>query len=119
MNPSTLDLETLEGLITTAKTKLEQGKALKAISDEGKSLGVPILLTAKDISPFLGISTSVLANRRDDGDGPRFIKLGKATFYEPYDVFDWVASRKYQSTAEAKVNQKRKKATISKPLVSQ
>ena len=41
--------------------------------------------------------------RRRDGTGPKFIKVGRAVLYRRSAIEDWLESREFESTAEAKM----------------
>lgn len=51
---------------------------------------------------YLGVSTSYLAKRRVEGDGPAFSKFGKAVAYSQEALDGWAASRARNSTSEDK-----------------
>ena len=57
-------------------------------------------LTASEAAKHLACSTSYLAKGRVTGDGPRFIKLGKAVRYRVVDLNKWAAARAHKATAE-------------------
>lgn len=59
-------------------------------------------LTAQDAAAYCGISYKTLAIQRSQGNGPKFVKLGKAVFYRKDDLDDWMASCRVASTAEYK-----------------
>lgn len=50
----------------------------------------------------LGVSVSFLEKRRLDGDGPEFLKFGKAVAYSQEALDRWAASRARHSTSEDK-----------------
>ncbi len=56
-------------------------------------------------SAYLGLTPKTLAMKRCHGNGPPFIKLGKAVFYRRDDLDSWIASRRVTSTAQARVKQ--------------
>ncbi len=47
-----------------------------------------------------GIAQKTLENMRSRGDGPPFLKLGRLVRYDPRDIEDWKAARRFQSTGE-------------------
>jgi predicted DNA-binding transcriptional regulator AlpA len=63
------------------------------------ALGAERLLTAKDAASLLRLSTSYLAKARMRGDGPAYLKLGRAIRYRDSDLLDWVKSRSRVSTS--------------------
>jgi len=48
----------------------------------------------------LGLSKSTLEKKRVYGDGPPFLKLGKAVRYRVQDLDAWLAARLISSTSE-------------------
>lgn len=47
------------------------------------------LWTARDVADYLKVSTNTLQNWRCAGQGPMFLKLGKAVRYRYADVIAW------------------------------
>ena len=47
-----------------------------------------------------GLSSSTLRKLRLTGQGPRFMKLGRAVRYRPSDLEAWLDGRSVQSTSE-------------------
>ena len=60
----------------------------------------PLLDTAA-AAPLLGATVGTLENWRVAGTGPKFIKCGRKVLYDPDDIAEWRASRRFQSTSEA------------------
>ncbi len=58
------------------------------------------LLTPKDVARFLHVSLSWLAKARMRGDGPPFIKIGRAIRYAEIAMLQWMKSRQRLSTSE-------------------
>jgi predicted DNA-binding transcriptional regulator AlpA len=58
------------------------------------------LLTPKEAAHFLRVSDSWLAKARMHGDGPPFVKLGRAVRYRETDLVRWLRSRARLSTSE-------------------
>lgn len=58
------------------------------------------LLTPKEAARLLKVSTSFLAKARMRGDGPPFIKVGRAVRYSEAALIQWMKSRNRQSTSE-------------------
>jgi predicted DNA-binding transcriptional regulator AlpA len=61
---------------------------------------VPILLTANEAASRLKVSLSWLAKARMRGDGPPFIKIGRAIRYAEATLLQWMKSRQRLSTSE-------------------
>jgi len=59
------------------------------------------LLTAPQTAAFLGVSLSWLAKARVTGEGPRFVKIGRAVRYVDSAVRDYIRARTRGSTSEA------------------
>ncbi|MFL0418411.1 helix-turn-helix transcriptional regulator [Sphingomonas sp. 179-A 4D3 NHS] len=49
---------------------------------------------------MLGLSPATLRNMRVKGDGPPFVKMGRAVRYREEDLRDWVAARVVGSTSQ-------------------
>lgn len=64
------------------------------------------LNTPEEITRVLRIPTNTLNYWRAEGKGPRFIKIGRSIYYSRDDVFDYLQSQVFGSTAEAKQAQK-------------
>ena len=58
------------------------------------------LLTPKDAANLLRLSESWLAKSRMRGDGPPYVKLGRAIRYREGAVLQWLRSRQRLSTSE-------------------
>jgi predicted DNA-binding transcriptional regulator AlpA len=58
------------------------------------------LLMAVETARLLKVSLSWLAKARLRGDGPRFVKIGRAGRYRDGDVRDYVRARTRTSTSE-------------------
>jgi predicted DNA-binding transcriptional regulator AlpA len=59
-----------------------------------------VLLTPKEAALFLKMSESWLAKARMRGDGPPFIKIGRAIRYSEAAVQQWLKSHQHLSTSE-------------------
>lgn len=70
-------------------------------------LKVDRVLRPDETARRLNNSTSTLAKWRMTGDGPRFVKVGRAVRYRQSDIEDWLASRTVSSTAESGLLQRR------------
>ena len=58
------------------------------------------LLTASEAAIFLRLSTSTLAKARMRGDGPPYVKIGRAIRYGEGALLQYVKSRVRLSTSE-------------------
>lgn len=50
---------------------------------------------------YVGLAPKTLAMRRCDGTGPKFVKIGRISYYRE-DLDEWLRSRRVSSTAELK-----------------
>ena len=57
-------------------------------------------LRAPDAARFLGLAESTLAKMRLRGDGPMYVKCGRAVIYRECDLDAWLASLKRKSTSQ-------------------
>ncbi len=53
---------------------------------------LPILLTSEQLSDWLGENPVTERKRRQTGDGPRFIRIGRKIRYRIEDVQEWLDS---------------------------
>jgi len=60
-----------------------------------------LLLTPKETATRLRVSTSWLAKARMRGDGPPYIKMGRAIRYNEATIVQWMKVRQRLSTSEA------------------
>jgi len=60
-----------------------------------------LLFTPKETATRLRLSTSWLAKARMRGDGPPYIKMGRAIRYNEAAILQWMKSRQRLSTSEA------------------
>ena len=58
------------------------------------------LLTPKEAAHLLRVSLSWLAKARMRGDGPPYIKIGRAVRYTEAALLQWMKSRQRLSTSE-------------------
>ena len=58
------------------------------------------LLTPKETAKFLRVSELWLAKARMRGDGPPYVKLGRAIRYREGALLQWLRSRQRLSTSE-------------------
>jgi excisionase family DNA binding protein len=59
------------------------------------------LLTTAEAAERLKLAEITMRKLRLKGDGPSFVKLGRAVRYRPVDLDAWVAARLITSTSEA------------------
>jgi predicted DNA-binding transcriptional regulator AlpA len=52
------------------------------------------LLRTPDAARYLGLSTSLLEKLRQRGEGPTYVKIGRAIVYDPCDLDDWIDRNK-------------------------
>lgn len=60
-------------------------------------------LRTQDAADYLGLSKSTLEKYRLSGDGPQYVKMGKAIAYKTEDLDAWVDARKRNSTSESTI----------------
>ncbi|MGE0677782.1 helix-turn-helix transcriptional regulator [Pseudolabrys sp.] len=47
--------------------------------------------TEDEVALAIGVTPSTLTVWRSKGEGPAYVKLGKAVFYRPSDVQEWIS----------------------------
>lgn len=57
-------------------------------------------LTEREVSDLLGLSVATLRAWRHRGQGPRFLRLGRAVRYLPADLEDFVSASAVNATVE-------------------
>ncbi len=57
-------------------------------------------LRVPEAATYVGLSVSTLNKMRCRGDGPVFVKLGRAVVYRIDELDRWLASRSVRSTSE-------------------
>jgi predicted DNA-binding transcriptional regulator AlpA len=65
-----------------------------------KAISGSVVLTPKEVARRLKVSLSWLAKARMRGDGPPFIKLGKAIRYPEAGLIQWMKGRQRLSTSK-------------------
>lgn len=65
------------------------------------ALGIEMLLTEEQLAERWGIASKTLANKRCNGEGPPYIKLGRLVRYDVAQIDAWLAARVRHSTSEA------------------
>lgn len=63
-----------------------------------KSVATEPLLTPEQAAKILNVSTSYLAKSRVDGDGPQFVKIGRAVRYPESSLRNFIKARTRTST---------------------
>lgn len=72
-----------------------------SIRSEGdQRANAPLILTPEETASRLKVSLSWLAKARMRGDGPAFIKIGRAIRYSEIALLQWMKSRQRLSTSE-------------------
>jgi len=61
----------------------------------------PKYQTTRDTAALLGVTERWLQKLRMSGDGPEFVKFGRAVRYDADAVRAWAASRARKSTSQA------------------
>lgn len=59
------------------------------------------ILDTRDAADFLGLSPHTLERWRWSGNGPRFLKMGKAVRYRRADLENYIERAARQNTSEA------------------
>ena len=62
------------------------------------------LIRAEELPGYIGIAQQTLARWRSEGQGPKFIKVGRRVAYRAGDVRAWLHDRTYAHTAQATVS---------------
>ena len=62
-------------------------------------MGTPELWNDTELSEFLRISRRTLQAWRQEGKGPKWLKLGRHVRYRPSDVSAWLEEREGKLTA--------------------
>jgi len=57
-------------------------------------------LTVRRAATYIGLSVSTLNKLRCAGNGPVFLKLGRAVRYDPRDLDEWLAAHRIRNTSE-------------------
>jgi predicted DNA-binding transcriptional regulator AlpA len=72
----------------------------QVFSKPGSHAPAAILLTAGETAERLKVSLSWLAKARMRGDGPPFIKVGRAIRYSEAALLQWMRAHQHLSTSE-------------------
>ncbi len=64
-----------------------------------KTMDANRLLNQVEVAEFLGLSEAWLERARWAGDGPRYIKFGRAVRYKSSDIEKYLAKRERSSTS--------------------
>ncbi|MGA7452410.1 MAG: helix-turn-helix domain-containing protein [Rhodoplanes sp.] len=70
------------------------------MSHATSKIGIERLLTPKEAAELLRVSFSWLAKARMRGDGPAYLKVGRAIRYTDAALSQWMKSRQRLSTSE-------------------
>jgi predicted DNA-binding transcriptional regulator AlpA len=75
-------------------------------SDNYKEVGIMNAIqtnawTEREVAGLLGLSVATLRAWRHRGEGPRFLRLGRAVRYLPADVEDFVRASAVDANAES------------------
>lgn len=70
------------------------------LPDQVSPLTVMPLLTPREAARVLTVSESWLAKARMRGDGPPFVKVGRAVRYAQAALLHWLKSQQHLSTSE-------------------
>jgi predicted DNA-binding transcriptional regulator AlpA len=73
-------------------------KSMDNIKPFGNSSAMEPLLDPKEAATVLKVSTSWLAKARVQGDGPEFVKIGRAVRYPESSLHKFIAQRTRTST---------------------
>ena len=60
------------------------------------------MLDTTEAARYTGLKKSTLDQWRSRGEGPKFVKLGRAVRYRRADLDEWIDSRVQQSTKREK-----------------
>ena len=66
---------------------------MKAQDDKPSTAGLPRLLSAEDVSEYLGIPVTTLCRWRHLGTGPTAVRVGRHLRYEAAAVRKWLRDR--------------------------
>jgi predicted DNA-binding transcriptional regulator AlpA len=118
MKLENIELDSLKAIAEKAQKAHQYLKILQEIAEDGKKNKTPILLQDSEVAALLQISEGHLNVLRNRGTGPVYIKIGGSVCYDIADVFDYIYTNKFRSTAEYKAVQKAKKEERKLKLVS-
>lgn len=76
------------------------------------------LLTPAEAASWLGMSKSWLAKSRLNGEGPPYLKIGRAVRYRHDDLELWLSERHRRSTSAQEPSQKARKSASGKQVAS-
>lgn len=65
-----------------------------------RATSIDPLLTPREAARILNVSESWLAKARMRGDGPTYVKVGRAVRYTQAALLQWMKSRQHLSTSE-------------------
>lgn len=61
------------------------------------------VLSEVEAAPYVGLAIPTLQQMRVKGNGPAFLKLGRAVRYRQSDLDEWLEKRVVRSTSDAAV----------------
>ncbi len=91
--PQSTDISCLSSRYRAASWRSARGKGMHSTEHHRK-------LNSPEAAEYLGISVSTLSKRRVDGDGPKYLKLGRRVVYDTRDLDAWLDTRRRASTAD-------------------
>ena len=78
-------------------------KRAVALAETGATGNADDLLSTRETADWLGVSTQFLEIARHRGDGPGFVRVGRAVRYRRSAVLTWLHERSHTSTTLAKM----------------
>jgi hypothetical protein len=100
MPPKIEPLERARPLKSILKAQLDYRSPGSDSRAGNTGAGVEQLLTPKEAAQRLRVSLSWLAKARMRGDGPPYVKLGRAIRYSWDGLVEWMKSRQRLSTSD-------------------
>ena len=92
--------ENTPGPIPPARGRRKSRAADEPATAPSDDLGVlPIAITAAEAAHHLGVTVPALTQMRQRGDGPVFIRYGRAIRYLPEDIRSWWMSNRVEPDA--------------------
>jgi predicted DNA-binding transcriptional regulator AlpA len=70
----------------------------------------------RQFARLIGISESTLAKQRMPGDGPEFVKIGRAVRYSREAGLAWMASHRRRSTSDEARPRNRRRRTMTSAI---
>jgi predicted DNA-binding transcriptional regulator AlpA len=82
------------------ETMLHSSQIMEVSKLEKQTI-VPRLLDTHAAAAYLGLATQTIEIFRLKGNGPRFVKMGRAVRYDRADLDSYIETNKRRSTSEA------------------